>query len=127
MACANLAGLLLARREEDCGPPGAKRQRLIRQLPVEAALLSIAGAAAGLAVYIAGVLTFTIALTFLTILLFVLAPAFAPPAWTCRPPSRTRRRGRTPILAAGSGAAWALSRVGESKLFGGKPHDRSRS
>jgi predicted permease len=105
MACANLAGLLLARaaaRRKEIMVRlalGAKRRRLIRQLLVEGALLSTAGAAAGLAVAYAGVrgllslvttgasginlqvspdtrvLAFTIALTLLTTLLFALAPA----------------------------------------------------
>jgi predicted permease len=105
MACANLAGLLLARataRQKEILlrlALGAKRSRLIRQLLVEGALLSAAGATAGLAVAFAGVrallavvatgtspimlqvtpdlrvLAFTIAVTALTAFLFALAPA----------------------------------------------------
>jgi predicted permease len=105
MACANLAGLLLARasarRREIMVRMalGAKRSRLIRQLLAEGALLSAAGALAGCAVAWAGVrgllaliasgkspvvievspdtriLAFTAAVSLLTTFLFALAPA----------------------------------------------------
>ena len=104
MACANLAGLLLARANARGREImvrlalGAKRGRLIRQLLVEGALLSAAGAVAGVAVAWWGlrallvlmnagssmpleaapdgrVLLFTIAVSLATTLLFALAPA----------------------------------------------------
>lgn len=105
MACANLAGLLLARaaqRRKEITirlAVGAVRWRLIRQLLMESALLSAAGAAAGLLVGRWGlqallamakagrfalpvevnldfrVLAFAAAVSMLTTLLFGLAPA----------------------------------------------------
>jgi macrolide transport system ATP-binding/permease protein len=103
MACANLAGLLLARANGRGREIlirialGAKRGRLVRQLLVEGALLSAAGAAAGLLVAYEGlrallavmagpgstleapldgrVLAFTAAVSMATTLLFALAPA----------------------------------------------------
>jgi macrolide transport system ATP-binding/permease protein len=104
MACANLAGLLLARantrgREITVRLAlGAGRGRLIRQLLVEGALLSAAGAISGIVIAWAGlrallalmnsgwsmpleaapdgwVLAFTIAVSLVTTLLFALAPA----------------------------------------------------
>jgi predicted permease len=105
MACANLAGLLLARataRQREIMlrlAIGASRGRLIRQLLVEGAVLSAIGAAAGLAFAYWGVralvalvasgpapipvavqpdarvLGFTVAVSLLTTLLFALAPA----------------------------------------------------
>jgi predicted permease len=105
MACANLAGLLLARsttRTREISirlAVGAGRARLVRQLLVESALLAIGGAAGGLLLawwgvhtllaFTAGghfaipvevrldarVLGFTAAIAMLTTLLFGLAPA----------------------------------------------------
>jgi predicted permease len=105
MACANLAGLLLARstarRKEILVrlALGAKRWRLIRQLLAEGAILSGAGAAAGMLIAYAGVrgllalvasgntpvaldispdvriLAFTIAVSLFTTFVFALAPA----------------------------------------------------
>jgi macrolide transport system ATP-binding/permease protein len=104
MACANLAGLLLARANARGREIlirlalGAKRARLVRQLLVEGALLSAAGACAGLAVTHWGlqgllallnggaadaleapldgrVLAFTAAVSMATTFLFALAPA----------------------------------------------------
>jgi predicted permease len=105
MACANLAGLLLARaasRQKEILVRlalGARRSRLVRQLLVEGALLSAAGAVAGLVLSYAGlqallallgtgtspvfvqvrpdlrVLAFTLSISLLTTFLFALAPA----------------------------------------------------
>jgi predicted permease len=104
MACANLAGLLLARANARGREImvrlalGAKRGRLVRQLLVEGALLSAAGGVAGIAVAHWGllallsllsagettrleasldgrVLAFTAAVSIVTTLLFALAPA----------------------------------------------------
>jgi predicted permease len=105
MACANLAGLLLARatsRQREIMVRlaiGASRGRLVRQLLVEGALLSAIGAAAGMAFAWWGVralvalvssgaapipvaispdlrvLGFTVAISLVTTFLFALAPA----------------------------------------------------
>jgi predicted permease len=105
IACANLAGLLLARgvaRKRELAVRaalGARRGRLIRQMITEGALLSLFGGAAGLALSLAGmrilanlvpqglpvsaqpridpqVLFFTIVLSLLTGCLFSIVPAF---------------------------------------------------
>ena len=108
IACANLANLLLAKsaaREREIGMRmalGAGRARIIRQLLTESMLLAASGGAAGLALGYAGrhiipslletpwlpgslhgrfdwrVLAFAMAITFVTALLFGLAPA-----WRC--------------------------------------------
>src|SRR5438094_8970490 len=105
IACANLAGLLVARgeaRRREIGvrlAMGARRARLIRQLLTESLLIAIAGGAAGIALArwclnaimaaiptrqgIVGfvrsrdlrVLSFAIVLTLATSILFGLAPA----------------------------------------------------
>jgi putative ABC transport system permease protein len=105
IACANLASLLLARavaRKRELAVRaalGARRERLIRQMITEGALLSLLGGAAGLALSLAGmrilanlvpqglpvsaqpqidpqVLLFALALSLLTGLLFSIVPAF---------------------------------------------------
>ncbi len=103
VACANVAGLLLARaavRERDFAiriAMGASRLQLVRQLLIESLLLAVASAAAGVAVAALGlaalerifpaagnlggigldarVLVFSLAVAMLTAVLFGLAPA----------------------------------------------------
>ncbi|HTV53283.1 MAG TPA: ABC transporter permease [Terriglobia bacterium] len=107
IACANVAGLMLARsaaRQKEMAVRlalGARRARIIRQLLTESMMLSIAGGALGVLLAIWGVraitglvrsgsdrpfgfviapdwrvLAFTIGVTFITGILFGLAPAF---------------------------------------------------
>lgn len=104
IACANLAGLLLARaaeRQNEIGirlALGARRRQIVRQLLIEALLIAFAGAVAGLAIALWGarallllftagqtvslnvslepaVLAFAAALAIATTLLFALVPA----------------------------------------------------
>jgi predicted permease len=115
IACANVANLLIARafaRQKEIAVRlsiGASRGQLVRQLLVESLVLSIAGAMAGIALAIAmtrgllalvpsesnpllirpepdlRILLFTLGLTFLTGLIFGLAPALRasrPDLWT---------------------------------------------
>lgn len=151
IACANVANLLIARaftRQKEMAirlSIGASRIQLIRQLLIESALLSFAGAIAGIGIAIAltrgllalipaennplqlqpypdgRVLLFTLALTCLTAFLFGLAPALRtsrPDLWTTLKDAAGSLAGRggSPVLRKGLVAAQvALSFV---LLFG---------
>lgn len=130
IACANIANLLLARlssREKELSVRvalGAGRARILRQLLIEALLLSVAGSALGVAVAVLGmravgasgllpdwiplgldlrVLAFTAAVATAAGLLFGLAPALA--AARAQPQQALREAGR---LGGGSRAARGL-------------------
>jgi predicted permease len=133
IACANVAGLMLARsaaRQKEMAVRlalGAGRARVIRQLLTESVMLSVVGGALGILLAVWGVhaitalvtagsdtpfgfvvapdwrvLAFTIGVTFITGILFGLAPAL-----------RVTRVDLTPALKEGAGGSSADGHVGK--------------